>query len=947
MAERVDWTTHVRRHLRLTGLQAAREAEIVEDVARQLDDAYREALATGVSEPEARARAERHITDWPALGRDLSRSSRERQAALDRWSGRLDDRAVDSTGGFGHVAQLRQDLVHGWRTLRSAPALSAIAVLSLALGIGANTAIFNVMRAVMFDELPIPRPETLVVLTDPESEGMMSGIEIETRTLLSYHEFQSLRDGAGEVLDGLFAFGSSELRAPVAADSTREEEMQFVSLVSGTYFQTLGVAPAAGRAFGGEVDGARLAHPVAVVSHRFWQSRLSGDAAVVGRTIRIRQTSFQVVAVMPPEFKGLIVGRAPDVWVPVVMQEAVAPGRDWLTQPPGVARRTMFLHVLGRLKPGVTLEQATTTVDAVFRRALQAEAEQLTDPERRKSLVNASIVIHEARYGLTWLRAEYRQPLYILMALVGLLLLLACANVANLLLARATARGRELAVRVALGAGRTRLIRQLLTESVLLAGMGAAAGLLVAYWGGRLLVRLVSGTATPVSLETPIDAGLLMFATGLAIVTGVLFGLAPAIRATAVDLNVTLRGVAANIAGPARRPGRWPIGKVLAGTQVALSVLLLIAAGLFVRTFQHLADVPVGYDPDRLLMFRLNPLVDGHQQAGIDPLFENVLQRVERLPGVRGATLSFNGLFYGRDLSAAVTVPGLTPPSGSDEPNGFDLVGPRYFSTLGVPVLLGRDVEMRDGDGLAGCWLNQTAAREFFKDESPIGRRLIAHFSSGNLEFEVRGVVADSRSQEVRGAVGRRIYLPFFGAALKPTDAVVEVRTEQDARSFVPGLRAAIRDADSRLTLPSFYTVPELIGEGLARDRLTAQLSALFSVLALLLASIGLYGVLSYSVGRRVSEIGLRLALGARRGGIVGLVVREALMVTVAGLAVGLAVALALTRLVETMLVGLTPRDPVTFIGAAAVLLIVAGIAAAAPAWRASRTDPLTALRAQ
>jgi predicted permease len=943
-----EWTDDVRRRLTLSGLTPAREAEIVEDVARQLDDAYREALASGAEEADARARAERHIADWPALSADLSRSSRERQPALDRWSGRLDDRAITPAGRFNRLAQLRQDLVLGWRMLRRAPALTAIAVLSLALGIGANTAIFSVLRAVMFRELPIPRADSLMVLTDPESEGMMSGIEIETRTLLSYHEFQSLRnERVAGVLDGLFAFGSSVLRAPVTSDSSGAEETQAVSLVSGTYFPTLGVPPAAGRAFGAEVDRARLAHPVAVISHRFWQSRLGGDPSVIGRTIGIRRTPFQIVAVMPPEFTGLVVASKPDVWVPLLMQEAVAPGRDWLTQPPGAARRTMFLHVLGRLKPGVTMEQAGATVDAEFRRALQAEAEGIADPERRKSLVNANLVIRDARYGLTWLRAEYRQPLYILMALVGLLLLLACANVANLLLARATGRGRELAVRVALGAGRARLVRQLLTESVLLAGIGAAAGLLVAYLGARLLVRIVSGTATPVSLETPTDTAVLLFAIGLALVTGLLFGLAPALRATAVDLNLTLRGVAASIAGPARRPGRWPLGKVLAGAQVGLSVLLLIAAGLFVRTFQHLADAPVGYDPDRLLMFRLTPLGDGYQQPAIDPLFETVLQRLEQLPGVRSATLSFNGLFYGRDLNAAVTFPGLTLPPGFDASTGFDLAGPGYFTTLGVPVLVGRDVERQDSQGLPGCWLNQTAAREFFKDENPVGRRMVAHFSQANLDFEVRGVVADSRTQEVRGEIGRRIYLPFLASPVRPTDAVFEVRTAQEAAQLIPAARAAIRDVDSRLTPPSFHTVPELIGEGLARDRLTAQLSALFSVLALLLASIGLYGVLSYSAGRRVTEIGVRLALGARRVGIVGLIVREALAITALGLAGGLLAAYAATRVVETMLFGLTPRDPMTFAGAAGILLIVAGLAAAVPAWRASRTDPLTALRAQ
>ncbi len=948
MGDRMNWTRYVRGRLRLEGLQPAREAEIVEDVARQLDDAYREALASGASPATAQERAEHHIRDWNALARDLSATSRQRQPAADRWSERLDDRVVTPEGHFSHLARLRQDIVHGWRTFRRTPALTAVAVLTLALGIGANTAIFSVMRALMFRALPVANPETLVVVTDPESGGMMSGIEGETRSLLSYHEFEGLRDGSGEVLDGTFAFGSTVIRAPLGTDGDSAGPLGSVSLVSGGYFPALGVVPATGRTFGVEVEGARLAHPVAVVSHRFWRTRLNEDAAAVGRTMRIRQTPFQIIGVMPPAFTGLVIGSAPDVWVPVTMQEAVAPGRDWLTQRPGVASRTMFLHVLGRLKPGVTLAQANATLDAVYRRNLQVEAEQITDPERRKSLLDSNLVVREARYGLSSLRGEYRQPLYVLMGLVGLLLLLACANIANLLLARATGRGRELALRVALGAGRSRLIRQLLTESVMLAGIGAAAGLLVAYWGDRLLVRLVAGSATTtVSLETPLDAGVLAFTAGLTMLTGVLFGLAPAIRATAMDLNVALRGTAANIAGAGRRAGRWPMGKVLAGAQVGMSVLLLIAAGLFVRTFQHLADVPVGYDSDRLLMFRLNPLPDGHKQAAVDPLFEQVLQRIENTPGVRGVTLSYDGLFYGRELGASVSFAGLAPPPGADMDTAFDLVAPKYFGTIGIPVVLGRDVTPQDSTGLPGCWLNQTAARDFFRDESPVGRRMTAHFSFGDIEFEVRGVVGDARSQSVRGDVGRRIYLPFFGSAVKPTDGVFEVRTAQEAKALVPAMRAAIQDVNGSLTLPAFFTVPELVGEGLARDRLTAQLSMLFSALALVLASIGLYGVLSYNVGRRVSEIGVRLALGARRGGIVGLVVREAMTVTVAGLIAGIAAAFAATRLVETMLFGLTPRDPLTFVGAAVVLLVVAALAAAAPAWRASRTDPLTALRSE
>ena len=942
-----SWTKYVRRHLRLSGLTPAREAEVVEDVARQLEDAYREALASGATESDARARAERHVTDWDALARSVSATTRNRIPAAERWSDDRDDRAIAAHGRLGHLAKLRQDIVHGWRTLKSAPGVAAVAILSLALGIGANTAIFSVIRALMLRPLPVPHAEQLVALTDPETEGMAQGVEDGTRSLFSYHEFEGLRASAGDVMNGVLAFGSTSLPTPVSLDASDTARTAYVCLASGDYFTTLGVAPAAGRTFGPDVETARLAHPVAVISDRFWRTRLDGDPRVVGRTIRLRHTTFEVIGVMPPAFTGLTIGRTTDLWVPLTMQEAVAPGRDWLTQQVGTPRRTMFLHVVGRLKTGVSREHAQTVLTAALVRGLQAEAEQIPDPDRRKTLVNANLSVRDARYGLSALRGEYRQPLRVLMALVGLLLLLTCANVANLLLARATGRRRELALRVARGAGRARLIRQLLTERVMLATIGAVAGLAIAYWGDRLLMRVASSTATPIPLETPLDLTVLAFAAGVTLVTGILFGLAPALRATAVDLNVVLRGTAANIAGATRHPSRWPLGKILAGAQVALSLLLLIAAGLFVRSLQRLGDVPLGYDIDRVVQVRLNPLIDGYQQPAVAPLFENLVARLRSTPGVRDVTFSYNGAFYGRELGGQISVVGMTPRPETDMDARYDLVSANYFTTLKIPVLLGRDVTSQDSLGLQGCWLNQAAARHFFKDENPVGRRVVTHFSFGDAEFEIRGVVGDTRTQSVRGDPERRVFLPYQGSPIKPTDAVLQVRATGDPLSLVPQLRGVIRETDPKLTVGTFYTVPDLIGTALAQDRLTAQLSSLFSVMALVLASIGLFGVLSYNVGRRTGEIGVRLALGATRAGILGLIVREALVMTVAGLLVGLAGAWAAARLIETQLFNLTARDPLTFAGAAFVLLAVSILAAVVPAWRGSRTNPLTALRAE
>ncbi len=938
-----DWAAYVRRRLHVPALQDARQADIVEDLARQLDDAYREALASGATDEEAIARAEQHVADWDGLARQLSRASRARKPRIDRWGDRLDDRGAERPGGFTRLDRLRQDVVYGWRVLRRRPAVTALVVVSLALGIGANTAIFSVTHALLFRPLPVPDPGSLVVLTNPDASGLMTGVEDGERSLLSYHEFEGLAAG-NQVLSGLFALSSEVSGAPVMLPGG-EEAPASIRLVSGGYFPTVGVAPQVGRAFGPEVDAARMAHPVALVSDRFWKRRLQGAPDIIGRTIQIRRTAFEIVGVMPAEFTGVVVGEAPDVWVPLTMQQAIEPAGDWLTQPPGTVRRTMFLQVMGRLKPGVSLEQAGAALNGVFLQGLRADAESIADEVRRSYLLDAHLVLREARFGLSAVRADYREPLVVLMTLVGLLLLLTCANVANLLLARATGRERELAARAALGAGRGRLVRQLLTESLLLAVFGAIAGWLVATWGVHALLAAVARGGQPIVLHAPLDGTVLAFTLAVAIVTGLLFGVAPALRATRLDLNLVLRGSSREIAGTRSGARRWPVGKLLAGAQMAISLLLLVIAGLFVQSLWHLGAVPLGYESDHLVTFELGPATDGYPRAAVEPLLDNLLTRAAAVPGVQAASLSFDGLFSGSDLESDVSIVGFAPPAGMEMSTAFDLVGPGYFGAVGVPVLRGRDVERRDSAGVQGCWLNASAARHFFPDQNPLGRHVVAHFSFGDSEYEVRGVVADSRAHSLRSEIARRVYLPYFASVIHPGFAVFEVRTAGDPALVAPALRRVVREQDARLTTPEVRTVAGLLGAGLSRDRLTAQLAALFGVLALVLASVGLYGVLSYAVSRRISEIGVRLALGARRGRIITLVVGDALNVTAIGAVLGIGGALAVTRLLGHLLFGLTAHDPPTFAVAAVLLLVVAALAAAVPAWRASRTDPLTALR--
>jgi predicted permease len=849
-------------------------------------------------------------------------------------------------GRFTLAASLRQDLVYACRTMRKNPGFTLVAVLSLALGIGANTAIFSVINALLFRTLPLPHPEQLVTISDPDASGMGTGIENGERSLFSYHEFEGFRDHT-DVLSGVLAFNSDALVARVATSDAEEGRDAGVTMVSGTFFPTLGIEPAAGRLFGVEVDAARMANPVAVVSDAFWRIRLHADPRALGRPIRIDRAVFTVIGVLRPAFTGLVVGDAPDVYVPLTMQQVVVPGRDWLTQPAGNASRTIFLHVVGRLKPGVSLAQAGASLEVTFHQGLDAEAALIPDASRRRELTAAHLAVRDARHGLSPLRGEYRRPLLVVMGLVGLLLLLACANVANLLLARATGRQLELALRVALGAGRARLIRQLLTESLVLAAFGAVVGVWLGALGVGGLLRLVSSDSTPVPLDAHLEGAVLAFTAGVTLVTGLLFGLAPAIRATRLDLNAVIRGAAANVAGSGRAAGRWPLGKTLAAAQVALSLPLLVTAALFVRSLQNLASVRLGYDAEHLLMFEIDPIASGYTSATVRPLYEDLLAGLATAPGVRSVSLSANGAFYGSDSGDDVSFPGYPIPDGATTTARFDRVGPGYFSTLGIPVLMGRDVAQQDSTGARSCWLGQTMTRHFFGKDNPIGRRMVIHYSFGDGECEIRGVVADARTNSVRDQLKPRFYMPFFGDVTKPTAAVFELRVAGAPNAVAPDVRRILTATSAAFQAPRFRTVLEMVDLGLARERMTARLSSLFGVLALLLAAIGLYGVLSYSVTLRVNEIGVRMALGAGRGNILGLVLTEAALIAGLGATVGIAGAIGAARLIGAMLFGLSARDPLTLSGSLAVLLVVAALAAAIPAWRASRTDPIQALRSE
>lgn len=836
-----------------------------------------------------------------------------------------------------------QDVRYAFRILIKSPAFAAIAVLSLALGIGANTAIFSLIDALLLRQLPVDHPEELVILSGPGSAGTSIGSQSGTRDLFSYPEFVHLHDQS-QVFAGMFASESSITRLSVAVDGAAEANDQLLCrLVTGEYFHVLGVRPLLGRVFTAEEDRAPGTAPVAVISYNYWKRRFSLDPFVLGKTFRAYNTTFTIIGVAPQGFAGETVGYVPDAWLPMMMQGQAMPGRPWLVQSKSVMEKVMWLHVFGRLKPGITLAQAQAAANVTFQQMLSSEIGPKMTEAERKEYLDQKIQISNASRGASSYREDFREPVLVLMSLVGLVLLIACANVANLLLVRATARQKEIAVRLALGAARVRLVRQLLTESVFLAFTGGALGVLFAQWGDKLLLRMVAGGKDAIPLDLHPDAHILGFTIGVSLLTGILFGLAPALRATRMDLAPVLKDAARGMTAGRSRLG---LGKMLVIAQVAMALVMLIGTGLFVRSLQKLLSVDLGYNPDKLLLFRIDPVSSGYQGAAIPQLYRQLLDRLQAIPGVRAVTVSDNGLFSHSESGDPISIQGYTAKNGQDMNARFDQVGPNYFKTVGIPILMGRDISIDDTETSPRVGLiNQTMARYYFGNENAIGKQITDTYPDNVTSFEVVGVVADAKYNNIREKTPRRFYVPFFHPVVTEGAGVFEIRTFANVASVSETIRREILAVDKTLSVGDFHTMGELVDESVNRDRLIATLSSFFGALALVLASVGLYGVMSYAVARRTNEIGVRMALGAASQNVIWMVLREVLVMVAIGVAVGLPAALACSRLVSSRLFGLSPNDPLTIALAAVVLVVVATLAGYVPARRASRVDPMVALR--
>jgi predicted permease len=692
------------------------------------------------------------------------------------------------------------------------------------------------------------------------------------------------------------------------------------------------VPAALGRTFASDEDRAPGGAPVIVISHAYWVTRFGGDRSVIGRSVRLNGVPLTIIGVAPAYFTGDIVGQRTDVWIPIMEQPALMPNSPALTD-----RATSWILMMGRLAPGVTLAQARSELTTLENRSLIENAK----PDERASVENnvreKPLQVEPGARGFSYYRRLLAAPLLILMVAVVIVLLIVCANLANLMLARASARGREMSVRMALGANRARLVQQLLTESVMLALAGGALGVLLAIWGSSALIALTGGA----QVEAKLDARVLGFTAAMSLATAVLFGLVPALRGTRVELAAALRAQGRGVSNAERGTGKFGLGKMLVVAQVALSVLLLVGTGMLVRSMQRLQTTNIGVARDRLVLVEVDAERAGYKGARLLTLMRELATRANQTPGVVSASLSENGIFSGTESGTTVRVEGFTAQSDEDSSIAYDDVGPGYFKTIGARMVQGRDFEERDNEsGGKVAVLNQTAARFFF----PHGNALGAHISSDSSTYEIVGVVSDIEEQDLRAKPTRRLYIPAFQMAETPGHFSLEVRTAGDPGALGESLRRSLAAVDPSLSL-HVESLTNLIQESIAQDKLVARVVSVFGILALALAALGLYGVMTYATARRTSEFGLRMALGAEPGSVLRLVLGEAMLLVAGGVMVGMPAALGAMQLVKHQLYEIGLLDWPSILVALLVLSASAALAGYVPARRAARVGPLVALR--
>lgn len=916
----------------------SKEEELAAELQFHLEEEAEERRAAGMAAREARGAARRELGNVGLVQEDTR-----------------------ATWGWTVLEQFVQDLRYGARTMLRKPAFTVLASLSLALGIGANTAIYSFMDALLLRWLPVADPASLVVLkwhipaknsTDDTVVHNVSGFSYEDPKLgkmsaiFPFPAFETLRKSSG-ALSVLFAYRPAGKRNVLVG---RQAEIKGAEYVSGDYFQGLGIVPAAGRLIAGG-DDRPGAPPVAVLSYGFARTHFGGVARAVGQKALIDNIPFLTIGVTPQAFSGVDPGKTPDLYLPFHADLLLDPEAN----PEAIDRyqdeHYYWTEMMGRLRPGVTLAQANARLAPVFDTWVAGTA--TTDLERKHL---PRFLLQDGAGGLDRMRRSYSQPLYVLLAMVGLILAIACANIANLLLARSTARRREMAVRLSIGAGRWRVIRQLLTESLLLALLGGGAGILAAVWSIRFLPNVLSTGGEPFPLRPELNSGVLAASLLLTVVTGLLFGLAPALQAAHVNPMPVLKGGQSG----GTRSGAWRrfgLGRILIVSQLAICLLLLVGANLFVRTLANLHSLDVGFDREKVLLFRVNARQAGHRDPEILSFYNGLETRLATIPGVRSATMA-NSPLIGAGAWAWAVVP-LGQPRPEKAPTGHGsgasraatrvlAVAPGFFSTMRIPLLAGREFGQHDRPGsLPVAIVNEAWAKVNLEGRDPVGQSVTSYrMRAKPQQMEIVGLVKNARYDDLTGDFPAVVYLP---AGQDPGVSVDEMtfflRTEGDPLAYAGAVREIVRRSDPRIPVADLSAQTDQIEAEIVPETLFARLCTAFALLSLTIACVGLYGTTSYTVARRTNEIGIRMALGAARETVAWMVLRDVLQLAIVGLAIGLPVALGASRWIGSLLFGVKPGDPWALGTALAILLSAALAAGYLPARRASRTDPMAAIR--
>jgi len=845
------------------------------------------------------------------------------------------------------MRSIGKDLQFALRAFRKSLVFAGVALLSLALGIGANTAIFSLLDQVLLRQMPVKNPQELVLL---HMEGFHYGSNWGDNAL-SYPMFRDLQAN-NSVFTGMFGRWGTVLSLAFNGQTERARG----ELVSGEYFRVLGVGAAAGRTFTPDDDRVPGGHPVAVLSYAYWQSRFASDRSIVGKTVAVNGHNFTVVGVAQRGFDGVDLSSPNQIFVPVMMRPQLIPLLN--EQFEFHNRRTRWVNVFGRLKPGVSRQQAQASLQPYFHGMLEMEEKEAAfnkaSAEVRARFLQNVIEVLPGSQGKPRFREMMATPLWMLMALTGGVLLIACANVASLLVARAASRQKEIAIRLAIGAGRFRIVRQLLVESLLLSVAGGVLGLVLAIWTDRALLAFLPSDAVAFKLSTTPDLRILLFATAVSLLTGLIFGLVPALQSTKPDVAPTLKDTVGGIVSGGTHVR---VRKALVAAQVMLSLLLLIGAGLFIRSLRNLRDMGPGFTSGNLAAFELDPSLNGYNSERSKLFYRQLNAELKAIPGVRSVGLAFLRILENNESDSWLTIEGYHP-KATETPDAYmNWIGPGYFATLGVPILAGRDFtekdierqqhgEKPDDTEPRVVIVNEKFAKRFFGSaRNAIGRHAGYGIDPGTkADMEIVGVVKDIKYTNLRDEVPIQMFEPYLANDFV-SSMTVYVRTAMNPDQFFSVARSKVRGLDANLPVYGLRTMDDQISNSLLTERLIASLSAVFGFLATLLAVIGLYGVMAYTVARRTREIGIRMALGAFQGDVIWMVMREVLLLVCIGIGAGLAAAIALSKFVQAQLYGVTPQDPVTITLAGLLLAAVACAAGYIPALRASRIDAMRALR--